>query len=629
MSLVVLLISFALNVVNDIYASFVEQEGIEDEDYYNELIDLTSEPINLNAATYDDLARLRFLRGEQIDAILAYVDEHPMESLNELALIDGLHDYDIRNHSCFFTVQPLSQETKLYGREVFHYATHEILTRADARNIEQSTIATQVAHHPPSTIHNPQSTIHQDPLYAHLRYKFNYQNRVLFGVTLQRPTGAPASELQYGGYVQVNDIGHLQTLVAGNYQASFGQGLVIGNPFHMGKSTYVTQLETTQEGLKKYSSVSGGGLHGAGATLRFGGKRLNTRVTAFYSLQKDNDSLRHHAVGANVSARFNRVLVGVTAVENIYSDSVRYYFKNAAYNQNYFRGDKQFVGGANFRWNQGIIDLFGEVATTQNKTWGVGTQVGLRATPVSDINLLLLYRYYSPTFDNTYAYAFSETSRLNDENGLYLAADITKLNHWRFTAYGDVFRFAGVKYGIPQAPSWGYDAQVQATYIPSQEWQLDGRVRAKQKGKTATYSTRWQFDWEQSGWHLRTRADANIVTDSVGAITYGVSLSQDVQYSFAEVPLALQFRLQGFDARNWNNRIYVYENDVLYAFSSNTTYGLGARVYANIRWQIIPQLALYFKASTTIHHPQSTIHNSRNGAQSTDTDLHLLLRATL
>ena len=608
MSPVVLLVGFALNVVNDIYASFVEQEGIEDEDYYNELIDLTSEPININAATYDDLARLRFLRGEQIDAILAYVDAHPMESINELALIDGLHDYDIRNLSCFFTVQPLSQETKLYGREVFHYAKHEILTRLDARNLEES-------------IHNSQLLILNSKF--KISYKFNYQNRVLFGATLQRPTGAPTPGLQYGGYVQVNDIGHLQTLVAGNYQASFGQGLVIGNPFHMGKSTYVTQLETTQEGLKKYSSVTGGGLHGAGATLRFGGKRLNTRVTAFYSLQKDNDSLRHHAVGANVSVRFNRVLVGVTAVENIYSDSVRYYFANAAYNQNYFRGNRQFVGGVNARWNIGFLDLFGEVATTQNKTWGIGTQVGLRATPVSDINLLLLYRYYSPTFDNTYAYAFSETSRLNDENGLYLAADITKLSHWRFTAYGDVFRFAGIKYGIPSAPSWGYDAQVQATYLPSSTWQLDGRVRAKQKGKTATYSTRWQFDWEQSGWHLRTRADANISTDSVGAITYGVSLSQDVQYSFSQVPLALQFRLQGFDARHWNNRIYVYENDVLYAFSSNVTYGLGARAYMNIRWQIIPQLALYFKASTTLHLPPSTIHTT------TDTDLHLLLRATL
>ncbi len=604
MSLVVLLVSFALNVVNDIYASFVEQEGIEDEDYYNELVDLTSEPININAATYDDLARLRFLRGEQIDAILAYVDVHPMESLNELALVDGLHDYDVRNLSCFFTAQPLSQQTKLYGREVFHYAKHEILARLDARNIEQS-----AKHQTP------------DPFYAQVRYKFNYQNRVLFGATLQRPTGAPASDLQYGGYVQVNDIGHLQTLVAGNYQASFGQGLVISSPFHMGKSTYVTQLETTQEGLKKYSSVSGDGLHGVGATLRFGGKRLSTRMTAFYSLQKENDSLRHHAVGANVSVRFNRVLVGVTAVENIYSDSVRYYFANAAYNQNYFRGNRQFVGGVNARWNYGIIDLFGEVATTQNKTWGVGTQVGLRATPVRDINLLLLYRYYSPTFDNTYAYAFSETSRLNDENGLYLAADITKLNHWRFTAYGDVFRFAGVKYGIPQAPSWGYDAQVQATYLPSSTWQLDGRVRAKQKGKTATYSTRWQFDWQQSGWHLRTRADANIVTDSVGAITYGVSLSQDVQYSFSQVPLALQFRLQGFDARHWDNRIYVYENDVLYAFSSNVTYGLGARAYMNIRWQIIPQLALYFKASTTI--ATQVTHQTPN------TDLHLLLRATL
>ncbi len=618
MALIVLLVSFALNVVNDIYSAFVEQDGGQDEDYYNELVDLASQPTNINAATYEDLERLRFLRGEQIDAILAYVDAHPMESLNELELIDGLHDYDVRNLTCFFTAQPLSQETQLYGKEVFHYAKHEILARLDARNIE-------------STLPPYSSTpLPSDPFYAHLRYKFNYQNRVQFGATLQRPTGAPASELQYGGYVQVNDIGCLQTLVAGNFQASFGQGLVVSNPFHMGKSTYVTQLETTQEGLKKYSSVTGDGLHGVGATLKLG----ITRVTAFYSLRKDNDSLRHHAVGANVTVRYKRWSVGATAVENIYSDSVRYYFQNAAYNQNYFRGDKQFVGGINARWNQGIIALFGEVATTQNKTWGVGTQIGLRATPVSDVNLLLLYRYYSPTFDNTYAYAFSETSRLNDENGLYLAADITKLNHWRFTAYGDVFRFSGVKYGLPKAPSWGYDAQVQTTYLPSSVWQMDLRLRAKQKGSTATYSARFQFDWQQGGWHLRTRADANLVTDSVGTLTYGVSLYQDVQYTFYEVPLALQFRLQGFDARHWNNRIYVYENDVLYASSSEPTYGLGARVYANIRWRIIDQLSLYLKASTTLTFPTPLPHytgvaGATSPTPKSDTDIHLLLRVAL
>lgn len=589
------------NVINDIYSAYVEQEGVGSEEFYTELVELASQPININQVKYEDLVRFRFLRGEQIDAILAYVDVHPMQSLNELLLIEGLHDYDVRNLSCFFVVEPIAKEEKIYAKEVFYYAKHDLLGQVDVRNIEN---------------------FQTDPVYAQTKYKFNYRNQVQFGFTLRRPTGAPANELQYGGYIQLNDIKCLKTLVVGNFQASFGQGLVVSNPFHNGKSTYVTQVETTQEGLKKYSSVDGNGMHGAGLTFRWG----IANVSAWYSLTKTNDSLRCHVVGANATIRHKRLKVGVTALEKIYSDTLRYYYEHAAYNQNYFRGKEQFVGGVNARWNQGMVDLFGELAVAQNKRWGVGTQLGVRVTPISDINLLLLYRYYSPTFDNELGYAFSETSRINDENGLYLGADITKLNHWRFAAYGDLFRFSGPKYGIPTYPTLGYDAQLQTQYLPSDVWQMDLRLRAKQKDKKATYALRYEFIWQQSGWRLRTRADANLVTDSVRSLTYGVSLAQDVQYTFTRVPLVLQLRLQGFDTRDWDNRIYVYENDVLYAYSSNATYGLGGRFYLNLRWKIIPQLSLYFRVSETIYASSwMTEHNKKR----TDTDIHLLLRATL
>ncbi len=594
-------VSLVANVINDIYSAYVEQEGVGSEDYYLELVEFASQPININQVTYDDLVRFRFLRGEQIDAILAYVDVHPMQSLNELLLIEGLHDYDVRNLSCFFVVEPIAKEEKIYAKEVFYYAKHDLLGQVDVRNIEN---------------------FQTDPVYAQTKYKFNYRNQVQFGFTLRRPTGAPANELQYGGYIQLNDIKCLKTLVVGNFQASFGQGLVVSNPFHNGKSTYVTQVETTQEGLKKYSSVDGNGMHGAGLTFRWG----IANVSAWYSLTKTNDSLRCHVVGANATICHKRLKVGVTALEKIYSDTLRYYYEHAAYNQNYFRGKEQFVGGVNARWNQGMVDLFGELAVAQNKRWGVGTQLGVRVTPISDINLLLLYRYYSPTFDNELGYAFSETSRINDENGLYLGADITKLNHWRFAAYGDLFRFSGPKYGIPTYPTLGYDAQLQTQYLPSDVWQMDLRLRAKQKDKKATYALRYEFIWQQSGWRLRTRADANLITDSVRSLTYGVSLAQDVQYIFTRVPLVLQLRLQGFDTRDWDNRIYVYENDVLYAYSSNATYGLGGRFYLNLRWKIIPQLSLYFRVSETIYASSwMTEHNKKR----TDTDIHLLLRATL
>jgi hypothetical protein len=115
-------------------------------------------------------------------------------------------------------------------------------------------------------------------------------------------------------------------------------------------------------------------------------------------------------------------------------------------------------------------------------------------------------------------------------------------------------------------------------------------------------------------------------------LTYGVTVYQDAGYTFQRVPLALRARVQYFDAREWNNRIYCYEHDVLYAFSIPAVYGIGGRAYLCLRWQIIDQLALYLRISETVygsrwyaeHHPEWNMRGVP-----TRTDVHLLLRAQL
>ena len=596
------------DVINDVYRQLVEMGETDYEELQEELMQYAMEPIDLNSATESDLRTLRFLNDTQIDAILLYVYKHPMESVEELDLIPELAPYEIRNLKAFVSVKSKKLDNRMNAHDVFRYGKNELNARADVRNIEN---------------------YKNDPVYAQFKYKFNYANRVQFGAGIRRDAGAPARDMTYGAYLQLNEVAeHVKTIVAGNYQATFGQGLVLNTAFHAGKSQYVLTAGSANEGLRKYSSSSMSSLHGVGGTFAFGDiRRLKTEFSVLYSVGRSSDSVWKHTVGGNLTFKHKQLKVGLTAVENIYSDSVRYYYESAAYNQIYFRGIRQAVIGANFRYNHGRFDLFGEVATAQNKErWGIGTEVGCRIVPVSDVGLMVLYRYYSPTFDNTLGYAFSETSRINDENGLYVGAEIKRVKDWRFEVYGDVYRFAGVKYGINYAPSLGYDAMGQAEWLPRSPYGMLMRFRAREKGKIATYSLRYQFNYAQGGWKLRTQADGNIVQDSSRNVTWGLSVIQDVQYTFERVPLTLQLRLQGFNAQNWNNRIYAYENDVLYAFSIPATYGLGGRAYINIRWQIIPQLSLYLKVSETVYAKSWAL--SRGIAQ-TRTDIHLLLRAVL
>ena len=655
------------DIILDIYNAATELAEVDYEQLQSDLYAIHESPIDLNATSDEELSQLYFLSPRQIDDILAYAYEHSFQSLYELRLIPSLADYEIRDLLPFVkisNVQSPISNNKLYAREVFAFARHEIITRVDARNIE--------------------SFEGTDPVYIQTRYRFDYQRKVIMGAQLRRPAGGHAQDLQYGAYLQLRDITpHLHTLVAGNFQASFGQGLVLAPVFHSGKSMYVQSIGQTTEGLRYYSSVDGEGLHGVGATIRHA-FNAHTRldVSALYSLKHTNDTLWHHLLGANVTLRHKQLQVQLTAIENLWSDSIHPY-NNAAYNHHYFRGRNQAVMGASARYNYGWFDAFAELATAQNydrfaeisndqrlttndqSKWGFGLIAGSRFYLASGISLIALYRYYSPFFDNALGYSFSETSRLGDENGGYLGFDITRLSHWRFSGYGDVFRFSGPKYGIPAYPSIGYDAMLETQYhspianlqssFSNHQWSLLIRARARQKGDKATYSTRLQCDILHGPWSFRTNLDANIVdgessisidkrqtTKDQSPITYGVSLFQDIAYDFQspmsgiQCPLSLRLRVQFFDARNWDNRIYAYEHDVLYAYSIPAVYGLGGRAYLCLRWQIIPQLALYFRFSETLYardwyldkHPQYPISNLQYAIPSR-TDYHLILRAKL
>ena len=633
--------SFSLDdIILDIYNAVTEFGEVDYEQLQTDLYTLHESPIDLNNTSDEELTQLYFLSPQQIDAILAYAYRHSFESLYELRLIPELADYEIRDLLPFVYINrdALNSETintdALYAKEIFAKAHHELLTRIDARNIEAY-----------------EGT---DPIYTQFRYRFDFRRRVTFGVQLRRPAGGFARDLQYGAYLQLNNITpHLHTLVAGNFQASFGQGLVLAPVFHAGKSMYVTSVGQQREGLRYYSSVDGEGLHGAGATLRWEwNKTTRLDVSALYSMRHANDSTWHHLLGANLTLRHKKLQVELTAIENLWSDSIHPY-TNAKYNRHYFRGRNQAVIGASFRYNHGWFDMFGEVATAQNyqitndqspitkSHWGFGTIIGSRFYPTNGISLLALYRYYSPYFDNALGYAFSETSRLGDENGGYLGFDITRLRNWRFIGYGDIFYFSGYKYGLGDATrTLGYDAMAEAQYYKPLNSKLSTlnftiRLRAKQKGEQATYSARFLFDWSRGGWSLRTTLDANLTNQkstitNQQSIPYGISIAQDIAYNFQlstfNFPLSLRLRLQGFDAREWANRIYTYEHDVLYAYSIPAVYGLGGRAYLCLRWQIIPQLALYFRASETVYARKWAAAHSR---PLTRTDLHLLLKVSL
>ena len=594
--------SFSLeDILEDIYNELSEEGEVPLEEVQEELLELASYPINLNQTTADELSKLRFLSDEQIDAILLYQYQHPFQDIYELQLIDCLKDYEIRNLLPFVEVKPtpypsLKLGEKMYFREVMHYAKHEMTLRMDARNIED---------------------FEGDPMYGKLRYRFNYRNKVQAGLSVLRRQGDKAIEQEgerwdYGGYIQLKDIGPMKTVVAGNYQASFGYGLVVGSPFKRGKSAYIQSTATTDEGLKKYSSVgdSYNYFHGLGATARLS---RWADVSAFYSLRKGKEEAWNHVVGVNATGRWKRLKVGVTAVETIEASSSQSRERSqASYSLEAKRREAKGAMGVNARWNMGKVDIWGEVATSHGNKWGMGVITGVRYRPISDVNLLAIYRYYSPEFDNVYANSLCSWSRMKDEHGGYLGVEYNRLKNWQFSAFGDVWKT-------------GFETMAQADFIPQKNYRMHTRFRVKRKDEKDTYSLRWNMVYEFGQWKMKTQADGNMV-QAEGEWTYGWSVLQDVEYRFADVPIVLQLRAQAFDAREWNNRVYIYENDVLYAYAIPFVYGLGGRFWLNARYKINDIFSVYLRVSETIYQSAWAMEHDKKGSR---TDVHALLRVKL
>ena len=621
-----------------------EQDATVDiEQLENDLRDIAEHPVNLNSTDTRSLESLLFLSEDQILNILLYTYRHPMQSVDELQLVPGMDAFTIRLLRPFVYVGESSNKENRY-HDWLSRSRHEVLLRTDTRQL--------TTFDKPSASGYPLS----DPVYASLRYKWNGGGHLFTECVIKRDAGERFNERsRYGITIGVNDIALsgngkvvLNTAVAGDYRAHFGAGLVINSGMPPGKSGYAARSAYVSQGLTKYSGTSDDFLRGAAATVSAGG----VSVSAFYSLRSPYEAFLHHVLGTNVSYKRNRLSAGVTVVEDLLSDSLP--VRNTYYNGNYFRGQRQFSASVNARYAFERVSLFGEAAVSQNNEWGTAILAGARYVPVQEVALLALYRYYSPYYNALHASAFGETSIPNDEHGGYVGTDISLVPNWRFSAYADMFAFAGAKFGI-RSPSLGYDWFTQAEWFPSSKLHLLLRARDRRKGDTDTWFFRCalknmllfrssSLGGSAPALSFQTQIDASLVRNNLplivnplhagnvvpaisgkeGEVTTGVTVSEQAEYTWRRVPLTMQVRAEAFYVPEWNNRLWIYENDVLHAYSVPAIYGVGARAYLNLRYHISEHYVLYLRMSDTWYTKQWV--KAANLASAHRPDIHLMLR---
>ncbi|MDR1678565.1 MAG: helix-hairpin-helix domain-containing protein [Prevotellaceae bacterium] len=659
---------FSPDLLDDILSQIAEnreQEEIDETQLYDDLVYFSQNPINLNSTNRSELEKLQFLSDIQVENLLAYLHQYgPMQSLYELQLVDGFYAQDIRNLLPFVAIGKVEQKTPPFRlKNIFRYGRHEILARSD-RGVE-----TKEGYRflPEEELQeHPNSRYLGDPFYYSLRYRFQSSRRVQFGFTGEKDAGEEAWSKEnkvfdfYSGYIQLNDIWKFTTIVAGDFSASFGQGVALSTNFGFGKSSMVLNVTNRNDGLRKYSSTGEFNyFRGVGATMKLG----KIDLTAFYSNKKTDGDTTDGFISSFNETGYHRTPSELAKKNNVGMQTIGAHagwasgifhlgatFINTQLdtdmqpmprldNFHAFSGKEQTVGSIDYQLRWRKLFFFGETAINDQK--GIGTLNGLTMAPHSAVNLAIVHRYYDPKYNSIFANAFGENSRVTNEEGLYIAAEVVPFKFWKFTAYADAYRFPWARY-LVEKPSYGYDLLLQSDYTPGSNLSMYWRVRFEKKddripNSTTTTPNIAPYDHGSMRYRLQYSLTDNLKLRNILEWSYarrgtadgswGRVLNQELSYKFSNFPLSIDLAYEFFDIPEYDNRIYIYERDVLYAFAIPALNGKGNRYYLNLKYELIKNLSIYFKLAQTAYIDRDLVGSNLDEiSDNRKTDARLLLR---
>ena len=621
------------------------------EDTYDLLCELEQHPVDINQASREQLEQLPFLSAQQVEEIMEYLYRYgPMKSLAELRMIRSLDDSRRRLLSFFVVVS--SQETGVSRNvidvlgDALKYGRSELMATGRIPFYERKGDADGYQGYP----------------YRHwLKYQLTYGDWLKAGIVGSQDAGEPFFKGKnrlgydyYSAWLQLKQLGRLETLVLGNYRVSMGMGLILNNSFGLGKVSMLQNMGRPTSTLRAHSSRSSDGyMQGAAATVRIA---RGLTATGFFSyramdatLNKDGsastiltsgyhrtetelekkDNLKNTTFGGNVRYQANGCHLGVNMVATHLNRELK---PNTAvlYRQHYAQGYDFLNVSADYGYVHHRFSVNGETAINRDGALATINSVSLQLG--SEWSLMALYRFYSYRYTSLYANSYSDGGNVQNESGLYLGTTWQPSPSWKLMAYTDIAYFPWARYQISQA-SHAWDNLLQLSYT-HRRWTFGGRYRLRLRQRdnddktallnrtehrgrlSATYA-------DNSRWSSQTQLDFGFV--SLKDHERGLMLSETL--GFTHRWLRLNGGLSWFHTDSYDSRVYLYELGPLYTYSFAQFSGEGIRYWLMARANIGKRLMLTAKLGTTNYFDRSTIGSSYQQInRSSQTDLDLQIR---
>ncbi len=627
---------------------FLLNTGQEDFDFNTLLAQLEyyrERPLNLNQAGEVELRALQLLSDAQILDLISYRQTAgPLMNLFELQSIPSFDLATIRRILPFVTVNT--------GLDDFQVSLPQMLARGRNELYLRwfRILNEQVGYTDPEN--EGQSRYAGDPNQLYLRFKHGYSNRLSFGFTAEKDRGEdffrgsnPNGFDYYSAHFYLRDYNRwLRSLAIGDYNISFGQGLILYSGFGYGKSAITTNIKRLGRAVIPYTSVNESlFFRGAAATVALG---ENWEATAFVSRRRrdanlvepdtilsdqtiqffssfqdngfhrtpaeiaDEKAIRQFSVGGQMKYEIRDYgHIAFNVLHDRFDKELT--LTPRSYNQFFFQGDRLLNMSFDYSFRYRNFNFFGETARSSNGA--IATVNGLLLGLDRKVDLALYMRHLPRDYQANNANPLAETAGARNETGVYMGIEVRPTGNFIINAYYDLWEHPWLRFQV-DAPSTGSEYRARITYFKKRRMRVYAEVRNEIKQENAprnetklnfltnrqTFQTRLHISNQLSkALELRTRVDWGFFDNQVEDREYGFAIVQDVLYRPLSFPIAFTGRFAIFDTDSYDIRFYHFENDLLYTFSIPAYYNKGTRFYLNARYKVNRNLTIEGRIAQT------------------------------
>lgn len=624
--------------------------------------ELAENPIDLNLASRETLGQLFFLTELQIYYLVAYRENHgALLSIYELFAIDGFDRQTIRVLVHFIFLGKGRAEASISPKKVVKYGKHMFLLRVE-RFLENR--LGYVNKKLKDDLLSGSGFYLGSPERYLFKYRFNYSRKIALGFTAEKDPGevfflhglddSVRRNIQkqisgfdfYSAHLAYSPGKFLKKLILGDFQVYLGQGLNFWSGYGMNNSSDVTHVKRMINDFKPHTGTEENRfLRGAAAAFKMGSFESIVFVSknstdARYSTGSLTDteepsanllSTGYHRTlseleaknrislfvgGGNLQYRHSRMKLGITAFSTFFE--VPLFSSSELYKRFQITGSNSIVGGMDYHILIRRINFFGEVSICNNGS--IATLHGINSLIHPRFSISLLYRHYPRNYHNYFSSPFMVSHPYN-ESGIYAGVKVQISSKSMLQLQADNYSFPWLSYQADM-PVKGRKCMIslQQNLPGSTLFSFRLKIQNRQMNQTGSSfgtSPSVSFRKVNMRFHLvyfpalklkmQNRLEFCRTSFTGQAVKYGFLAYQDVGWKSSNNKFHLDFRYAIFYTDSFNERIYAYERDVLYAFSVPAYFYHGVKSMILFKFVVNKKISCWLRASRTWYTDRNSI----------------------